>query len=103
MGIVISNEERVLLTARPETRFGHVATVEGDATWQSGDPAVVEILLADPVEGELTKAYAVSTGVGATQVTATVQGVIGTLDVEVVAAGLDHVVILAGNPEPLPE
>ena len=104
MALVLTDEQQVALAIEPKTAAGNPARVDGVPTWQSSDPAIVDLVVA----ADGLSAVAKTVGpLGNVQVSVTadadlgegVRAITGTLDIEVKAAEAVTLGISAGTPE----
>jgi alkylation response protein AidB-like acyl-CoA dehydrogenase len=104
MTLILTDEQKVALAVAFTDRMGNPASVEGSPVWASSDPCVEVTAAADGLS-----AVATTTGpLGTAQVSVSadadlgegVKSIVGTLDIEVVAAEAANVGISAGAPEP---
>ena len=105
MAFILKADEKVALAVVFTDAFGNMAVVDGTPVWESTNPAVIDVVVG--VDGLSAEAVTVGPA-GMAQVSvradadlgAGIVEIIGVLDVEVVAADAELVVINAGAPEP---
>lgn len=102
--LILTDEQKVALAVAFTDKMGNPASVEGAPAWASSDPCVEVTAAADGFS-----AVATTTGpLGTAQVSVTADAdlgegvvpIVGTLDIQVVAAMAANVGITAGAPEP---
>jgi len=104
MALILTDEQQVSLAIEPKTAAGNPARVDGVPTWQSSDPAIIDVVVA----ADGLSAVAKTVGpLGTAQVSVTadadlgegIRAITGTLDIEVKAAEAVSLGIVAGTPE----
>jgi hypothetical protein len=101
--LLLTDEQKVLLSIRPVTSAGHPAKVDGVPVWNSSNPNVVGLQVAD----DGLSATATSGDLGASTVSVSADADLGegvrtiaaTLDITVAAAEATTLGIEAGTPE----
>lgn len=104
MALILTDEQKVKLSVSFLTKAGNAAKVDGAPVWSSSNDTVISLVVAE----DGLSADAVTVGpLGSAQVSVSadadlgegVRSIVGTLDLEVVAAEAATVGIAAGAPE----
>ena len=103
MSLLITNEQKVKLTINAVTAANRVAPLDGVPTWSVSDSAVLSLDVAP----DGLSAYAISNGVGVSQVSVIADADLGAgirelatfIEIQVIAAEAVSLGFVAGTPE----
>jgi len=100
--MILNTEQKVTLTLKPITAGGNPTVVDGVPLWSVSDAGIVSLVVSP--DGLTAEAIAVGPGVATisatadADLTAGVREIVGTLDIQVVAAEAVTLTIESGVP-----